>query len=147
MGAAVTHFEINARDGKKAQEFYAALFDWKIDSNNPMNYGIVMTGLKMGIGGGIGQVEADKQPFVTIYVQVENPQAYVAKAVSMGAKEVLPITVIPNMVTYGIFADPDGNMVGIVEGPQKDKKDTKPKKRAARKKKPSSRGRRKIRRR
>ena len=145
MGAAVTHFEISARDGKKAQEFYSNLFGWNINSNNPVNYGIVNTGLKMGIGGGIGQVEPGKQPFVTFYVQVENPQVYLDKAVSMGATVILPITAVPNMATYGIFADPDGNVVGIVEGPQKDKKETKPKKAAARRKKASIRSKRKNR--
>ena len=37
----VTHFEIHGNDGKKAQDFYAAVFGWSIDANNPMNYGIV----------------------------------------------------------------------------------------------------------
>ncbi|MBI4430048.1 MAG: glyoxalase [Ignavibacteriales bacterium] len=147
MGAAVTHFEINARDGKKMQEFYSALFGWKIDANNPINYGLVNTGLKMGIQGGIGQIEAGKQPFVIFYVQVEKPQEYLDKAVSMGATVVLPITVVPNMVTYGIFSDPEGNMVGIVEGPQKDLKPAKAKKPSARKKRTSGRRGKKSRRR
>jgi hypothetical protein len=33
----VTHFEIVGKDGKKLQEFYASLFGWAVDANNPMS--------------------------------------------------------------------------------------------------------------
>jgi predicted enzyme related to lactoylglutathione lyase len=115
MGAPVVHFEINARDGKKAQTFYADLFGWHIDANNPIGYGLVNTGVKTGINGGIGQVEAGKLPFVTFYAAVADPQASLDKAVSLGGKVVLPVTEIPNMVTLALFADPEGNIVGIVK--------------------------------
>ena len=115
MGAPVVHFEIIARDGKRAQEFYRTLFGWNIDSNNPMAYGLVTTGVKKGINGGVGQAEAGHQPYVTVYASVKNPQECLNKAVAMGARVVVPVTVIPNMVTYALFADPEGNLVGIVE--------------------------------
>ena len=115
MGAPVVHFEINARDGKKAQAFYADLFGWTIDANNPMAYGLVNTGTKTGINGGIGQIEPGKLPFVTVYAAVADPQASLDKAVSLGGKVVLPVTEIPNMVTFALFADPEGNVVGIVK--------------------------------
>ena len=53
MGAPVIHWEISARDAKRAQEFYSNLFDWKVNANNPMNYGLVNTGSKIGAQGGI----------------------------------------------------------------------------------------------
>jgi predicted enzyme related to lactoylglutathione lyase len=127
MGAPVVHFEVNAKDAKRAQEFYSNLFSWQINANNPMNYGLVMTGAKTGINGGIGQVEADKPPFVTFYAEVDNPQAYLDRAVSLGGTVVMPVTEIPNMVTYALFADPEGNLVGIVKAqapPQKEKPKT-----------------------
>lgn len=136
MGAPVTHFEITARDARRLQQFYSDLFGWKIDANNPMNYGVVDTGVKMGINGGIGQVEEGKQPWVTFYTQVENPQMYLDRAVELGANVVVPVTVVPNVVTFALFSDPEGNLVGIVEGPQTPPK-AKPKKAAARKKKAS----------
>ncbi len=142
MGAPVVHFEIMSRDGKRAQEFYSSLFGWNIDSNNPWAYGMVKTGVKMGINGGVGQVDSDKQPYVTLYAQVENAQACLDRAVGMGARVVLPVTVMPNMVTYALFSDPQGNLVGIVEGPQtlpKAKRKAAPRKKRASK----ARGRRK----
>ena len=52
MGKKVVHFEVIGKDGKKLQAFYSKLFDWKIDANNPMNYGVVHAN-DSGLGGGI----------------------------------------------------------------------------------------------
>jgi len=41
MGAAVVHFEVIGKDGKALTSFYTELFGWKVDANNPMNYGMV----------------------------------------------------------------------------------------------------------
>ena len=98
------HFEIQATDGKVAQEFYAKLFDWHVDSSNPMNYGLVDTHTGEGIGGGITGTDGPNQ--VTVYVQVDDLQAYLDKAESLGGKTMLPPTVIPGMVTLAQFLDP-----------------------------------------
>ena len=52
MSGKVTHFEVHGRDGKRLRDFYAALFGWKIDASNPMQYGLV-SAEQSGIGGGI----------------------------------------------------------------------------------------------
>jgi hypothetical protein len=57
-------------------------------------------------------------PYVAVYAQVEDPQTYLDKAVSLGAKVVAPVTVVPDMVTFALFTDPNGCMVGLVKGPQ-----------------------------
>lgn len=41
MGQPVVHFEIIGRDAEQLQSYYSELFGWEIDSDNPMNYGIV----------------------------------------------------------------------------------------------------------
>jgi hypothetical protein len=43
MGAPVIHFEIMGGEGTQLETFYRELFGWKINSNNPMKYGIVET--------------------------------------------------------------------------------------------------------
>ena len=109
----VVHFEIHAKDGKKAQEFYRDLFEWHIDANNPMDYGVVDTHAEGGINGG---VTADPQgPSVTVYVQVDDINAYLKKIEGMGGKTIMPRTVIPDTVTMALFSDLDGNVVGLVE--------------------------------
>jgi hypothetical protein len=67
-----------------------------------------------GIGGGISAApEGDGH--VTIYVEVEDPQAYLDKAVSLGGRVLMPVTEIPGMVTFAQIADPEGHMIGIVK--------------------------------
>ncbi len=41
MGQPVVHFEIVSRNGEALREYYAKLFGWEYDLNNPMKYGIV----------------------------------------------------------------------------------------------------------
>jgi predicted enzyme related to lactoylglutathione lyase len=67
-----------------------------------------------GIGGGIGQASGG-QSYVTVYVQVKDPQTYLDKVVANGGKVVMPVTEIPNMVTFALFNDPEGHLVGLVK--------------------------------
>ena len=113
MGQPVVHFEILGKDPKKLQGFYGDLFGWHIDASNPMNYGIVETHGEGVIGGGIGPAEGLNQ--VTFYVQVDDPQAYLSKIEGMGGKTIVPVTEVPDMVTFAMFADPEGNVVGLVK--------------------------------
>jgi hypothetical protein len=39
--APVVHFEVTGKDPQKLQSFYSKLFDWQINADNPMNYGLV----------------------------------------------------------------------------------------------------------
>ncbi len=110
----VIHFEIMAHDRKKAQEFYATLFGWTINDNNPMNYGLVDTGAG-GINGGIMQTQPPQPSLVTFYVDVEDPAATLAKAEALGGKICLPATPIPNVGTIGLFTDPEGHCIGIIK--------------------------------
>jgi hypothetical protein len=114
MGNPVVHFEVIGRDGKKLQSFYGGVFGWKVEADNPMNYGIVSnedTG--GGIGGGIGQ--GDGNTAVTFYISVDDPEAYLKKVEAAGGKTVMPVTEIPGMVIMAQFADPEGNVVGLVK--------------------------------
>ena len=141
MGAPVVHFEITTRNAKQIQDFYTSLFGWKIDSNNPIGYGLVKPGGKRGIDGGIAQKRDETSPGVTFYAEVADPQSALDKAVSMGARVVFPVTTIPNMATNAMFADPDGNVVGVVksEARPRTRRKSSPKKSSGRRRKSSRR--------
>ena len=113
MGAPITHVEINTKESKKLQDFYSKLFDWKINADNAMNYGIVDNGGE-GINGGVGQTP-DGSSHLTFYVQVPDINAHLDKAEGMGGKTIMPRTEM-EMVTFALLADPEGNVVGLVEG-------------------------------
>jgi uncharacterized protein len=112
MGRPVVHFEVTGKDPGKLQQFYGDLFDWKIDANNPTNYGIVDNDGN-GINGGVGG-SPDGSGHVTFYVHVDDINASLQQAESLGGKTVMPRTEL-EMVTLALFADPEGNVVGLVE--------------------------------
>ena len=114
MANPVVHFEIMGRDAAKTQQYYRDLFGWEINADNPMQYGVIAPG-DGGIGGGVGATPMG-QPIVTVYVQAPDPQAALDKAVELGGQQVMPVTEVPGMVTFALFSDPDGNVVGIVKG-------------------------------
>ena len=112
----VVHFEITGADGSALQNFYRELFDWKIDSNNEWQYGVVETGGEGGINGGIaGNQDGAVGGRVTVYAAVDNMQAYLDKAESLGATIVMPVTDMGDF-TIAMFADPAGNITGLVNG-------------------------------
>ena len=115
MGHPIVHWEIAAKDANKAREFYGALFDWKIEVDPALNYGLVDTGGE-GINGGIFQAQGEMPPYLTVYVNVDDLQAYLDKAESLGGKTIVPPTPIPNMGAFAMFHDPEGNLVGLFKG-------------------------------
>lgn len=114
MANPVVHFEIMGKDGAKMREYYSKLFGWKIDASNPMQYGLVAPEEK-GIGGGIGGTDEGRPGYVTLYVGVDDVDATLARAESLGGKTIMPKTVVPGMVTFALFSDPEGNMIGLVD--------------------------------
>ena len=114
MGAPVEWFDIMGKDGEQLKKFYSSLFGWKINSDNPMNYGVTDTDSGRGIGGGIATDEQG-QPSVTIYITVKDINAKLKEIKTSGGSVLIERTVIPEMVTFAIFSDPDGNKIGLVE--------------------------------
>jgi uncharacterized protein len=112
----IVHFEIIGKDATRLQTFYRELFGWKIGDPAPEfgHYGLV-DGDSSGLAGGIGQ-SPDGKSQVTVYVQVPDLQATLDRAVANGGSVVMPPTEIPNVVTLAQFADPDGNVIGLIKG-------------------------------
>ncbi len=114
MANPVTHFEVVGRDAAALQQFYSSLFDWTVDANNPMNYGLVAPG-ERGIGGGIGP-SPDGTAVVTFYVEVDDLQAALDKAEELGGKTVMPPMDVPGGPSIAQFTDPEGNRIGLAKG-------------------------------
>ena len=106
----VVHFEVVGKDGAKLQQFYSSTFGWTINADNPMNYGMVENDGE-GINGGIAGGEA---PAATFYIQVDDPAATLEAIKSAGGTVVQDVTVM-DMVTMAMFADPEGNVIGLVK--------------------------------
>jgi predicted enzyme related to lactoylglutathione lyase len=120
MGQPVVHFEVIGKDGPKLQSYYAELFGWEINADNPMKYGTVQregntNADGAGIGGGVAAGPEGYDGHVTFYVEVEDPEAALAKAEQLGGARVFgPDEVMPGLV-IGQFTDPEGHVIGIVK--------------------------------
>ena len=79
-----------------------------------MSYGLAQSNTGRGADGAIYHDEDTPHGFM-VYVEVDDLQAHLDKAVSLGGKVVTPVTTIPGMVTLARFADPMGNVVGLVK--------------------------------
>jgi uncharacterized protein len=112
-GPSVVHWEVQARDPGAQMRFFGELFGWNVDANNPQNYGMVMPAGPGSIGGGIGPTM--DAPRATFYVQVPSIADTLDKAATMGGQTLMPRTDI-GMIIMAQFRDPEGNVIGLVEG-------------------------------
>src|SRR5436309_95177 len=71
-------FEVAGRDAGKLQGFFSELFDWQIDANNSMNYGMV--NLSDDVGGGVGPAPEGSEGHAMFYVAVDDVDASLQKA-------------------------------------------------------------------
>ncbi len=111
MGNPVVHFEIHGPDGQGLAEFYSGVFGWNVNADNAVGYGVVDTQSEGGIGGGIA---GDGTTGTLFYIAVPDPEATLKQIEAKGGRVVMPVTVLPGMVTMAQFADPQGNVIGIV---------------------------------
>ena len=115
MSNPVVHFEIQSPESEKSQDFFRDVFGWQIDVVPEIGYGLVKTGAESGINGGIGGSPTGETR-VTFYIEVDDIQGYLDRAVAAGAGVVMPVTVLPGAVTMALFSDPAGAVVGVVAG-------------------------------
>lgn len=116
VGNAIVHFEIIGKDAPGVKAFYSELFGWKIGDLMPDmgNYGLIDEA-SSGLAGGVGQSD-DGAPRVTVYAQADDLQATLDHAVALGGSIVMGPTPIPGVTTLALFADPDGNVIGLTTG-------------------------------
>lgn len=116
MGQPVAYFEVVSEDAARAQKFYGELFEWNVAADPSMEgYGLVDTGAgEDAIPGGIGPSMAPGDAGVKIYVRVDDLEGSLARATDLGGTPLVPPMDLPG--GYGriaVFADPDGNPVGL----------------------------------
>src|SRR4030066_907757 len=108
----IVHIEISAKDREAASKFYADLFGWEVEQMPEMNYATFETG--GGPGGGFSPIgENNPVGSVIVYVDTDDIEASLDKAVQLGGKVIVPETPIPDMGWFAIFEDPTGNRIGL----------------------------------
>jgi predicted enzyme related to lactoylglutathione lyase len=117
MSNPTVHFEVVGKDQEALKAFYTELFDWKT-SDIPSASGdayVLVEPEDGGIGGGIGQAGDGIEDHVTFYVGVDDLDAALAKAESLGGRKLTEPMDIPNgQIAH--FADPEGHVIGLSTG-------------------------------
>jgi uncharacterized protein len=113
VGQPVVHFEIGCRDRAKTGQFFGDLFGWKIQQAGPAS--LIDTATQgRGIPGHITSLGHPPEHYITFYVEVDDVQGYLDKAVALGGKIVVPPVKIPTG-TFAWFSDIDGNVIGLIK--------------------------------
>jgi predicted enzyme related to lactoylglutathione lyase len=105
-GAPVVYFSLFGPNGSELQRFYTGVFDWKIAAN-----GDVATTVAPPLTGTIGQ----GAPETIVYLGVTDVTATLQKVVASGGTIRFPRFEVKGRVVLGVFKDPAGNSVGLVE--------------------------------
>ncbi len=114
MGSPVTHFEIVGADPIALQAFYRDAFDWEVVAAGP-SYAMVHPHAESGINGGVGAAPEGGGSRVTVYVEVEDLDAALARIERLGGGRVAGPLDIPNGPSIALFRDPEGHVVGLTK--------------------------------
>lgn len=108
----IVHVELSAKDRKALSKFYTDVFSWEIQDIDEMNYTTFKAG--DGVGGGFNPV-TDQNPAgtVTVYIETDDVTASLKEVQKAGGTIIMPEAEIPNTGKFGMFRDPQGNMVGL----------------------------------
>jgi predicted enzyme related to lactoylglutathione lyase len=110
----VVHWEIESRQPALLRTFYRELFNWRIsDDDGPIMW------VPAGIGGPEpgpgGHIRQSERSGVTLYVQVADLAASLAKAAAVGGTVVMEPMDLPGGPTLAAITDPEGNPVTLVQ--------------------------------
>ena len=106
--------EIATSDVAGSTEFYSKLFDWNFESCEEMpHYKMIMAGDRM-VGGMVDKSEqCDGPPCWLAYVNVDDVEAALSKANSLGGETFKEVTEVPGKGSFAIVKDPQGGMIAL----------------------------------
>ena len=110
----IVHVEIPVGDFAAATTLYDELFGWKIGEDPEFPGYPMWRTPSMLAGGALVGRDAATQPLT--YVEVDSIDDTLAKAIAGGGSVIAPKGAIAETSWYAVFADPDGNLLGLFEG-------------------------------
>lgn len=115
MVSRITHFEIYGDDPEKLAAFYGALFGWRMERAEGLEYWRIFSDPSdpTSVAGGVTyRPQADPRGWMQ-FVNVESLDETIAQAESHGAKVLRPKTAIPRTAWVAVLSDPAGNVFAI----------------------------------
>ena len=111
----ITHFDIPVTDMDRAKEFYSGLFGWQIAAPPGFEDYPMWRAPNQISGGGLAPRSAEfTQP--RSYVEVDSIDDTLARVEATGGQILMGKSPISETSWWAIFADPDGNHIGVYEG-------------------------------
>lgn len=115
----IVHIEFPAHDTKAAGAFYAAVFDWKVETDSAFDY--TMFQAEGGPAGGFVQTGPAAEPGmlstqpgdILLYIATNDIESSLRTVEMHGGSMVQPKTEIPGVGWFAVFTDPTGNRVGL----------------------------------
>jgi predicted enzyme related to lactoylglutathione lyase len=114
MANSIAWFEVLGNDYDALKRFYGELFDWSYDEQME-GYGVVAPDGQEGLMGGIGRDPSGSGGHATFYVGVDDVQAALDKAESLGGRTLMPPMEPMPGTTIALISDPEGHVVGLVK--------------------------------
>jgi predicted enzyme related to lactoylglutathione lyase len=120
----VVHFEIPAKDVKRASAFYSKTFGWQINQYPDFEYWSLVTTAsdKDGtptapgaINGGMGKKGATAPERPTVTIRVKDIDAALANVKKLGGKVTGKKTAVEDMGFSAYFEDTEGNVIGLFQ--------------------------------
>lgn len=108
MGNGVVQWQILAKEPEKAERFYTAMFDWKVNADNALRYRRLETGAARGIDGGIWPAPEAGHSMVQLFVEVDDVGKFVEKALNLGGSVIIPPQHLPEGDEMAVLLDPLG---------------------------------------
>lgn len=108
MGNPVAQFQIVSKSPDETARFYGELFGWRVDDQNTLGYRRIETGSAQGIQGGIWPAPPQAGSFVQLIIAVDDVGPAVARAAELGAKLLIPATILPDGDAMAVLQDPQG---------------------------------------
>jgi predicted enzyme related to lactoylglutathione lyase len=109
----VVRWQILSPQAEKVADFYRKLFSWKATNANALGYRELQTGVASSVNGGVWPASPESPTFVQLFIEVEDVDASIARAEKLGAKILVPKSVLPDGDTMAVLQDPTGMSFGI----------------------------------
>jgi uncharacterized protein len=108
---AIVHIEFKSSDFARASAFYAKLFDWQTQQNASGSY--MKADSSDGPSGGWVRADLVQSPGPIAYLPVEDLATKLDEVEEAGGRVLVRSMPFAGGGEVGLFADPDGNVLGL----------------------------------
>lgn len=111
--APIVFFDLAGPDAPALAKFYSTVFDWSIAADG--RFSVPIRGPALGGSAGLDATLRQDPKDKILYIGVPDITATMSQIVANGGKVVYPRSEVKGVVVLGLFTDPAGNTMGLVE--------------------------------